>query len=286
MDEPIARLIDAHVHCFPPEIVAARGVPGEPYHALLYEDPRRKLWDAPALIDSMDEAGVTAAAVVNWGWQQIETCRHTNDYLLDAAARYPGRLFPFVMAPPSSGNAGLREIERCVAGGARGIGECMPAGQADDDEWSGFTRLAQTASEHNLVMLIHASEPVGHSYPGKGQSTADRLVALAASAPDTRFMIAHAGGGLPFFHLMPEVAATLANVWYDSAATPFLYDPAIYRQLVDLVGVERALFASDAPLLSYRRALAHLSAGGLTGDERDSICWRNAASLFGISEGV
>lgn len=283
MDEPIAAF-DAHVHCFPPDIVAERSVRGEPYHELLYRDPRRVLWDAPSLIRAMDEAEIESAAVVNWGWQQVETCRRTNDYLLDSAVRFSGRLFPFVMAPPDRGDDGLRELERCP--GAAGTGEYMPAGQADDASWTGLKRIAQFAGENGLVMLVHAAEPVGHFYPGKGESRLDLLLNLAASAPKTRFIFAHAGGGLPFYHLMPEVSTTLTNVWYDSAATPFLYEPAIYRRLVDLVGVERVLFASDAPLLTYARALRHLAASGLNDDERDVVCRRNAVGLFRRNEGV
>jgi predicted TIM-barrel fold metal-dependent hydrolase len=138
------------------------------------------------------------------------------------------------------------------------------------------------ATSLGLVVLIHASEPVGHRYPGKGTSTPDRLLSLIERHPRARFILAHAGGGLPFYHLMPEVAAATGNVWYDTAAAPLLYRPEVYRRLIDLVGVERVLFASDAPLIGLRRPLAHFAAAPLTDDERRAVGGGNLAELLGV----
>jgi predicted TIM-barrel fold metal-dependent hydrolase len=52
---------------------------------------------------------------------------------------------------------------------------------------------------------------------------------------------------------MPEVREALASVYVDTAATPYLYGPAVYRQVAELVGAERILFGSDYPLVSQRR---------------------------------
>ena len=42
-------------------------------------------------------------------------------------------------------------------------------------------------------------------------------------------------------------------MYYDSAASPLLYDMSIFRQMVRLVGVEKLLFGSDYPLRLYPR---------------------------------
>jgi predicted TIM-barrel fold metal-dependent hydrolase len=64
---------------------------------------------------------------------------------------------------------------------------------------------------------------------------------------------AHWGGGLPFYALMPEVRQALTDAYFDTAATPFLYEPAVYRRGVDLVGAEHILFGSDFPLIEQGR---------------------------------
>ena len=84
--------------------------------------------------------------------------------------------------------------------------------------------------------MLHASEPVGHRYPGKGTATPDRLLQVYRALPDLPVVLAHWGGGLPFYELMPEVAALTRNVVYDTAASTYLYRPAVFRTVLDVVG--------------------------------------------------
>ncbi|MFN8535339.1 MAG: amidohydrolase family protein [Dehalococcoidia bacterium] len=280
MDEQVT-IFDAHTHVFPPDVVAARDDVDDPYFQQLYRSPPSRLADAPTLLAAMDEAEVDRAVIAGWGWRDLDRARRANDDLLEWAARHPGRLTPFVSVPPLAGEAALLEVERCAAGGACGVGELMPDGQGFLPDDGALDELMALAADLGLIVLIHASEPVGHAYPGKGSSTPERLLRLVERHSRTRFILAHAGGGLPFYHLMPEVAEAAQNVWYDTAAAPLLYRPEIYRALVDLVGLERVLFASDAPLIGFRRPLAHLAAAPLLPDERAAVGGGNLARLLG-----
>jgi predicted TIM-barrel fold metal-dependent hydrolase len=68
-------------------------------------------------------------------------------------------------------------------------------------------------------------------------------------------VLAHWGGGLPFYELMPEVAALTQNVVYDSAASSYLYRPEVFRAVLDITGRRRVLWASDHPVLGMGRFL-------------------------------
>ena len=46
-----------------------------------------------------------------------------------------------------------------------------------------------------------------------------------------------------------EVKGVLQNVWFDTAASPFLYQPEMYRVAGEAVGFDKILFGSDFPLL-------------------------------------
>ena len=105
---------------------------------------------------------------------------------------------------------------------------------------------------------IHASEPVGHQYFGKGNITPELIYPFIQSFPDLKLVCAHWGGGLPFYALMPEVAQAFNNTFFDTAATPFLYRPQIFKQVADIVGSEKILFGSDYPLLSPKRIMDQL----------------------------
>jgi hypothetical protein len=136
------------------------------------------------------------------------------------------------------------------------------------------------ARQFDLPVLVHVSEPVGHTYPGKGRFTPDKALQLAQMFPVNRLIFAHFGGGLPFHSLMPEVRDALANVWFDSAAQPFLYRPAVYKASAVSAGSDRVLFGSDFPLMPQRRALAAAGKSGLSDTALEAVLGGNARSLL------
>jgi predicted TIM-barrel fold metal-dependent hydrolase len=129
---------------------------------------------------------------------------------------------------------------------------------------------------------VHASEPVGHHYAGKSGGPLESIVGFAQQAQAVTVIAAHWGGGLPFYALMPEVRDALANVWFDTAASHLLYDPAIYRRVIDLVGAERILWGSDWPLTSQAKALERTRDAGLSDAELDAVLGGNAARVLGL----
>ena len=131
-------------------------------------------------------------------------------------------------------------------------------------------------------MLVHATEPVGHHYAGKQGGPIDAIAAFARSAAGVNVIAAHWGGGLPFFTLMPEIRDALANVYFDTAASHLLYDPAVYRRVIDLAGVERILWASDYPLTSQQKALKRTREADLADDELAAILGGNTARLLSL----
>ena len=177
----------------------------------------------------------------------------------------------------------MAEVERCLSLGARGIGELHADTQGwtpeEPDDLRGVMALAKEAA---VPVVVHASEPLGHAYPGKGAMTPDRLLALATAFPGVAFIFAHFGGGLPFYALMPEVAEALSNSYFDSAAAPFLYRPDAYAISAAAAGSDRILFGSDFPLVRQGRALRGAREAGLSQHELARVLGGNAAELLGV----
>jgi hypothetical protein len=98
--------------------------------------------------------------------------------------------------------------------------------------------------------------------------------------PGNPIICAHWGGGLPFYSLMPEVKESLKNVYFDSAASPFLYQPEVFNAVAELVGAGKALFASDYPLMDISRPLEQARSTGLAPDVEERLLSGNAAKLF------
>jgi hypothetical protein len=229
----------------------------------------------------MDECGIDISVILNIGWVKQEMCQETNDYILEAITRYPHRLVGFISIQPLAGERALKEIERCSREGIRGIGEIRPDTQGFTLEDKALWQpIIEQIKKHRLILLIHSSEPVGHHYPGKGENTPKVLYPFITQFPQVTVVCAHWGGGLPFYALMPEVDSALTNVYFDTAASPFLYKPAIFYHVSQLIGAHKILFGSDYPLLSPRRYLEQIQALDLKELDKAMILGNNAWRLL------
>ncbi len=285
----LAMIIDFHTHIFSPQIKENRQryINIDPCFDILYSQKNAVLATADELISSMDKNAVDVSVVLNIGWTTQELCIETNDYIMESIARYPHRLVGFCAVQPRFIESALDEIERCAKEGIRGVGEIRPDIQLfefrDNEIMKPFVGLLK---KHKLILLSHSSEPVGHNYPGKGTVTPEMLYSFITSYPDLTIVCAHWGGGLPFYALMPEVKKVLDNVFFDTAASPFLYYPQIYSQVIQLVGAEKILYGSDYPLLSQKRLLGEIRSLCLPEETKNLILSGNAQRLLGIkSEG-
>ena len=278
-------IIDFHTHVFSPQVKKNRGkyIESDPCFAILYSKKEAKLATADELIASMDRDGVDISVILNIGWATHELCVETNDYILESIARYPNRLVGFCAVQPRSIEAAIAEIERCVRGGIRGIGELRPDVQfLDFNDEEMMDPFIEVVREHKLILLTHASEPAGHQYPGKGGVTPDILYPFIECFPDLTIVCAHWGGGLPFYALMPEVKKAMSNVFFDTAASPLLYSSQVYNQVVQLVGGDKILFGSDYPLMAQGRVLEEIDSLDLSQETKSLILSGNAQRLLGI----
>ncbi len=281
------QVIDAHTHVFPPAWIADRSghVARDRWFGELYEAPTARMIDAPQLVAAMDDAGIGRAVMCGWPWRDPAHCREHNDYLATASNESGGRL-PWlgIVNPVDSGAAA--EVERCLARGASGIGELNADAQGfslEDD--SAFADVAAVLVDANRPVMLHASEPLGHHYPGKGTATPERLLQFVAAHPRLTIVFAHWGGGLPFYELMPEVAGLTSNVLYDTAASTYLYRPAVFRAALDVVGPERVMWGSDHPVLGMGRFLRRtLRDANLNEHETRLVLAENAVRVYHLTE--
>jgi predicted TIM-barrel fold metal-dependent hydrolase len=279
--------VDAHTHAFWPDVVAGREayLPREQWFCDLYTNPKARLASVDELLLSMDEAGIAQSVVCGFPWRDLGLCRAHNDYLADGCRESGGRLAWLAIVPPAADAAAVREAERAFGLGAVGLGELNPDAQGFDLRETGtLAEVMELCTVEDRPVMLHTSEPVGHSYPGKGYSTPDRLLGFLEAFPALRVVLAHWGGGLPFYELMPEVAATAANAVYDSAASTYLYRFEVFRTVLDVVGPERVLFASDYPVLRQDRFLSRVLASGLRPEEVAPVLGGNARRVYGLPE--
>jgi uncharacterized protein len=278
-------IIDFHAHIFPESICAQRRscCLAEPAFDLLYGPPSARLVGPFELLAAMDAGGVDRAVVFGFPWRSPELYRRHNDFVMEAVRKSLGRLTGFGCFDPLAEGA-AEEAERCLAGGLAGIGElAFYRSGMDDAALDALEPVMEVCRRRGRPVLLHTNEPVGHSYPGKTPNTLAQIYRLVERFRDNTLVLAHWGGGLFFYHLLKrEVKDRLRNVYFDTAASPYLYDPAVYAIAVQTIGADKILFGSDYPLLPPERYFKEMEAAGVSSRDRDMICGRNASGLLGI----
>ena len=278
-------IVDFHTHIFPESIRAHREqyfLP-EPEFALLYNSEKSKLIGATELVVEMDACGIDKAVVFGFPWKSDDTFVRNNDYIIDAVHRFPDRLVGFGCFDPCHPTA-LKEAQRCLDNGLSGIGElAFYTCGIDSNSLKKLAPIMELCRSQNLPVLIHTNEPVGHQYPGKSPNTLRQIYELIRQFPENIIVLGHWGGGIFFYSLLKkEVFDSLKNVYFDTAASPFLYDARIYSIATQLVGAEKLLFGSDYPLITPARYLEELEYSGLAESDIQNICGHNAARLIGL----
>jgi uncharacterized protein len=277
-------IIDIHTHAFPRAIRNDRQqfFTGEPAFRLLYESPKSLLVGGSETVAMMDRQGIDKSVIFGFPWQNIDTCRLNNDYILETVGRHPDRLLGFCCVDPLHPEA-AGEVERCLKAGFSGVGElAFYTSGIDSHCLAGLEPIMAMARWFDCPVMLHTNEPVGHQYPGKSPNTLMQIYSLVKRFPENRIILSHWGGGIFFYSLLKkEVRETLANVWFDTAASPYLYRPEIYAQAIALAGEDKILFGTDFPLLKPERYFKDMEQAKLSKSQMTAVCGANAGRALG-----
>ncbi len=250
------RVIDAHVHLYPPEVNAdpagwARAA-GEGHWATLSTRIRRNgtpvqgFLSVEELLRHMDAAGVDEAVLLGWYWETPAACERQNAFLRATVTAHPDRFRACAAWHPAMGAAVVDEF---AAQGFAGVGEVSPhsLGSVDADAWD---VLFGAAGKADLPVNLHVTDPRSRPFPGRVETPLGEIMAWAKRHTETTFVLAHGGGRMPWF--LPEVLR-LPNVFFDMAAFPLLYPPPGLDAWVAQCGPAKLLWGSDHPLDLYPR---------------------------------
>lgn len=282
-------IIDSHVHLYPPEVnrdpAAWAAAQREPHWAGLCTRRRkdgRAVQGFPSLdqlLRDMDAAGIAKAVLLGWYWERHETCATQNRFYADCVRVHPDRLAAFATVQPKAGAAAFEEACRAMDDGLVGFGELSPHSQHFDLDDPVWRQVLALAAEWKVPVNLHVTDPVGRNYPGRVNTPLADFIRLARECPATKFILAHWGGGLAW----SQEAAALPNVWFDTAASPLLYGPEVWRKAPS----DRVLFGTDYPLVLYPKTETAPGFGGLLTEARNAgapvaVLGGNAAHWSGL----
>ncbi len=196
-----------------------------------------------------------------------------NDAMYAIAEAEPARVRSYVHVNPNHTGHALQEIARGVARGA--IGVKLSAGRRADDPL--IDAIATDAAARGLPVLHHIWQHRQRDWAMQEASDACELARLAARHPRTNFILAHIGGGGDWAHSI-DVVRELPNVYPDLSGSGV--DRGMLDAWLSALGPQRLLWAADLTLCTGLAKLQALEVIGLSQDDLDDICWRNAVRIF------
>lgn len=253
------RLIDSHVHLYPPVIasdpVAWAQAAGEAHWARLAT--RRRRDGAPVqlfptvdeLLRDLDAAEIERAVLLGWYWEHASSCALQNHFYAECIRAHPDRLSAFAAVPLAERAQAVEIVHWAQDNGFAGLGELSPHSVGGAAALALLPEVLAAAGAAKLPVNLHVSDPTARKFDGWIETPLTDFLAWARAFPDTTFVLAHWGGGLAF----QESSRALTNVYFDTAASPLLGAATAWPRAVAAVGADRLLFGSDYPLRLYPR---------------------------------
>ncbi|MFP3951094.1 MAG: amidohydrolase family protein [Candidatus Bathyarchaeia archaeon] len=216
--------------------------------------------DAEGLISLMDECDVEHSVVFSL----------PNRLTYDAIKEYPGRLSGLVWVNPLQGEAAEDEVRKAINGwGFKGIkmhpllDSYLPDSEAVDP-------IMELARKYETPVLFHSGHPPW-SLPWHFGNLAQRF-------PDVKIILGHMGHGhIVYINGSIDVAMKHENIYLETSGMPM---HTKIKEAVEKVGVNRALYGSDAPFGHQAFEIKKVEVSGLNSPEISKVLGENALTLF------
>jgi uncharacterized protein len=153
-------------------------------------------------------------------------------------------------------------------------------------------RVVEECLRLGVPVNLHTNEEVGHFYLGKSTIPLRDYYRLICRYPEAKWILAHWGGGLFFYEIMPEVWRTFKNVYYDTAGGPLLFPTRqVFAAALGILEARKILYGSDYPLMicpkkqegpTFEPFLAEIDSLELEKAVYDDILGNNCARLLGF----
>ncbi len=253
------RKIDAHNHVFG-----------------LAPRPNGDWAEVANLIEAADLLGITqlccSRPVTGGLMANIEMVRESNDAVLAATRRYPGRILGYCFVQPGNGRDALAEIDRCLEAGMIGVKLYNQFKFSDPAVFP----IAEKCIERRVPFLGHSAfltDPRALALQPRTSHALD-FGALSRRYPELMLILGHINGGGDWEWTL-RALRDFPNVMLDTSGS-VLEDDTI-GDCVRALGHRRVLFATDATM---EGGVGKILSADLTAEQREDIFWRNFQRLL------
>ncbi|GGH61252.1 amidohydrolase family protein [Rothia aerolata] len=252
------------------------------------------------LFFTYEESGKTSATIA----------RIFNDEALKIAEQGEGRLIPFCQVPLQDTEEAIKELDRCVANGHRGVEIGNHVGDRDLDD-AGIVDFLAHAAELDVPVFVHpwdmAESPrlnrwMARWLAGMPQETHLSIISLILGGAfdrlpkNLKLAFAHSGGSFPYWlgrfenawHRRPDLIAksefSPSHYLDRFSVDTVVFQEASLRLLVDVLGEDHVMLGSDYPYPLGETPVGTVvrEASFLTDEQEAKILGGNAQRFLGM----
>lgn len=228
---------------------------------------------AADMVHAMDRVG--AKCCISAAHAGISTdYRMGNSQVIEAMREFPGRILGYCCVNPNYPAAEMSaELDRCFEAGMTAI-KYHPSVHRHPIDGDGYRPAWEYANEHGLVVLTHTEGGNG------GTCGVAQVGRCAEKYPNAKVLFGHSGFGYPGARACIEVAKQAPNAYFDIAGS--MCDFGLIEMLVDGIGADRMLFATDLPFLDCRMQVGRAAFSALDDEQMSLLLAGNARRIFRI----
>jgi uncharacterized protein len=222
-----------------------------------------------ALLEQMDRAGVEKAVIT------IDASR-PSAHALRFAEKHPGRFFYAASLEPSGRMKDVWALEALVKAQPVVMARVVPFGTDLPPSDVRYYPLYVKCIELDLPVSINTGLP-GPPVPGECQNPI-HLDRVCVRFPELKLCMIH--GADPWWDVAIRLMIKYPNLYLMTSAYAPKYFPPELIQFMNTRGKHKILFASDHPVLDFRRCVAEAEALPLRDGVLDLFLYENAKRLF------
>lgn len=241
-----------------------------------------QLQTLPEFIKEMDDAGVSIGVVLGRDCETTLGLKQENDKIAEMVSQYPDRLIGFAGVDPNKGMAAVREVDRAVKLGLKGISldPTLAKLRMNDKK---FYPIYTKCIEYGLPVSLTTGNTVwGNEWTYMGYADPMPVDEVATDLPELTIILSHAGfpwvwQTLAICRRHPQVYLELSGITgYPAMGADTPYIQAANSGL--LAG--QFLFGSAAPYLPVKWAVENTKKLPFKPEAMDRIFYANAARIL------
>ena len=231
-----------------------------------------------AFMGDVEEAGISSIVYTGRDNQTLTKWIIPNDYVAEAARKYPKRIIPMAgIDPLKPRREVLAEVERCMKTlGMKGVSMDVSRCQMGPNDRRLYHIYERCIALDVPVVLTMGPSAGGRLYL---KYNSPMLVdELAIDLPELKIVCAHAGW--PFTSEMIGVAYRHENVYFDNSAYHTMPGANALVEAANTIIGDKMLFATAFPFNPLKPIVEYFTKLPFKPDVLENVMYRNAARLL------